>query len=383
MEGRCKERRVTGGMSEPRKSVIAESQHPDRGRGVRSECSLLPTTTSGASNSNISSNIHRSSSLAPSVHGVLDSDPIQWTSALNKTKSLITASVDSATVPTPIGTDLSACRRKPQSFSWTHPPMCSGFIGHTSTSTPAPLRAAPAHRESYKFARHLVGIYAPPCRFPALLRRTHILLPYVSQRVPHTPARAQGDLERPPHAHPSQEALSFMHMPTPPPFPSPTRRGRGPFGRTVPPSPPTRPLPLSSPSATATRIKRFPQHEHRDAAHEHAPEAQAQDYKDYDARLLQHALHTVILHVELADVGDLDGIPQEWHFGCFVFSRDMHSRFREVSFPLIRVLDTPRLPRSLTGWTWDECTDYINTGSIPPCTTTRATVVLQLFVVVM
>jgi hypothetical protein len=87
--------------------------------------------------------------------------------------------------------------------------------------------------------------------------------------------------------------------------------------------------------------------------------------------------------VELADVGDLDGIPQERHFGCFVFSRDMHSRFREVSFPLIRVLDTPRLPRSLTGWTWDECTDYINTGSIPPCTTTRATVVLQLFVVVM
>jgi hypothetical protein len=35
--------------------------------------------------------------------------------------------------------------------------------------------------------------------------------------------------------------------------------------------------------------------------------------------------------------------------------------------PLIRVLDTPRLPRSLAGWTWDECADY-NTGSIPPCT---------------
>jgi hypothetical protein len=28
------------------------------------------------------------------------------------------------------------------------------------------------------------------------------------------------------------------------------------------------------------RTKRFPQHEHRDVAHELAPEAQAQDYKD-------------------------------------------------------------------------------------------------------
>ncbi|KAJ7321004.1 hypothetical protein DFH08DRAFT_1085981 [Mycena albidolilacea] len=35
---------------------------------------------------------------------------------------------------------------------------------------------------------------------------------------------------------------------------------------------PMRPLPLSPPRATATRIKRFPQHEHRDAAHEGAPE---------------------------------------------------------------------------------------------------------------
>jgi hypothetical protein len=60
---------------------------------------------------------------------------------------------------------------------------------------------------------------------------------------------------------------------------------------------------LSSPSATAMRIKRFPQHEHRDAAHEHAPEAQAQHYKDYDARSVlprrlrcsrQLGLHTAV-----------------------------------------------------------------------------------------
>jgi hypothetical protein len=67
--------------------------------------------------------------------------------------------------------------------------------------------------------------------------------------------------------------------------------------------------------------------------------------------LLQHALHTVILRVELTDGGDLDGIPQEWHFGCLVFSQDMHSRFREVSFLPSSVFWIPRAfpVRSLNG----------------------------------
>ncbi|KAJ7824891.1 hypothetical protein B0H14DRAFT_3874688 [Mycena olivaceomarginata] len=63
----------------------------------------------------------------------------------------------------------------------------------------------------------------------------------------------------------------------PPPQPAATR---APFGRTSSLPPPTPPLPPSPPPATCAA----PQHKHRDAAHEGAPEAQAQHYEDYGAR---------------------------------------------------------------------------------------------------
>ncbi|KAJ7884267.1 hypothetical protein B0H13DRAFT_2343751 [Mycena leptocephala] len=60
---------------------------------------------------------------------------------------------------------------------------------------------------------------------------------------------------------------------------------RAPFGTTGPIPPPTPPLPPPPPPATSAA----PQHEHRNAAHKGAPEAQAQYYEDYDARfLLKH-----------------------------------------------------------------------------------------------
>ena len=55
--------------------------------------------------------------------------------------------------------------------------------------------------------------------------------------------------------------------------------------RSDPPPPPAPPLPPSPPSASSAA----PQHERRDAAHEGAPEAQAQHYEDYDPRFaLKH-----------------------------------------------------------------------------------------------
>ncbi|KAJ6521823.1 hypothetical protein DFH09DRAFT_1372896 [Mycena vulgaris] len=82
---------------------------------------------------------------------------------------------------------------------------CPSSIARTSTSTPAPLRSAPAPRKSCKCARRLVGLNLcaalPPCRYPALLRRTHPTPHTPCNEPPHTPARPQCDLECPPHAH--------------------------------------------------------------------------------------------------------------------------------------------------------------------------------------
>ncbi|KAJ7836418.1 hypothetical protein B0H13DRAFT_2678127 [Mycena leptocephala] len=265
--------------------------------------------------------------------------------------------------------------------------------------------------------------------------------------------------------------------------------------------PPTPPLPPSPPPATSAA----PQHQHRDAAHEGALEAQEQHYEDYDARfaLKHHCTNTVLSRrlrcsrVEVGScfvgsaerpfprVGGADtevvrhdpalacgcadvapaffrstrcaGVPsglcvlalrdscsmlrvlmcssqmsaislefrsccekaEEWHFGCLAFSRDIHSRFREPSFlhPHPCTLHTPHISPSLSVAHWMDVgrmswcihrrttelafhfalnyyclyfpADYINTVSIPPCTTRvilgwswLLVAVLELFIVV-
>ncbi|KAJ7084110.1 hypothetical protein C8R44DRAFT_991896 [Mycena epipterygia] len=141
------------------------------------------------------------------------------------------------------------------------------------------------------------------------------------------------------------------------------------------------------------------------------------------SRWMLRMLHFFMCSSQMSTVslaGILIRLREEWHFDCLAFSRDMHSRFQELSFlhspPY--ALYTPCSPvvlrRSLDGRRTNESVymsicrratqlafhfvfhcycvylpaDYINTRSIPPCTTrvilgcSWLLVVLELFTVV-
>ncbi|KAJ7282317.1 hypothetical protein C8J57DRAFT_1710519 [Mycena rebaudengoi] len=128
----------------------------------------------------------------------------------------------------------------------------------------------------------------------ASLSTTRFALPFVILALIVHPSLP---LPAPSHLRATRAVLPSTY-PASVPLPSPLRSlfpsmydtntpaaSRAPFGTTDPPPPPTPALSPSPPPATSAA----PQHEHRDAAHEGAPEAQAQHYEDYDARFaLKH-----------------------------------------------------------------------------------------------